>query len=669
MHPLRLGTLALVVSVVSLAPGCPMPPPGPDPTLYVTTQPAHHDGVDDILEIADPETLAPGVTFEVERSCEGGPFEPLGVLTPGAPRLISARPTTVTAIDPWASARPLADALDATADAIEALGPVETCEADPTCAAELGTLLDRAQAESAEMLAALGIAPADPEDIGPSGDASVDVAHVDAALAPEGVWISVAPYGAWPPSDALESWYVIVDLFSDATAPRFARIVVQRHAGRRDQFYEGVTASDVVVLERPEGISFHVSADPTPTHVAVESGVMLTPTSPRVTDATPDGGARIAIADRRPAIDIRAHDCRHHAIGSDGRVLEFRDKPPTPRRYTDWNATVTDIIDPCYGKTPLQCYRDRLAFFRGLVCGQLLPNGMPNPTPPAMDDLPQPYRDMCRAIQEPMPWVTFAEPSCEVLDDGQTAGITRAGAPDDPPAGGHPMGRRSTVQLDVEDFVTAGCSYGTFVHELVHVIDNALVPDRVPIMQLEQRVAQLEAEVANREARMLLAARFRNVSAFGDERLRRDDAQRMLDMARLDLDRLRLARRFRGECHAYRVEIEGGVDLVPGLTGGRTSDQLTSLWQKITLLGFFSQAQGVLDIFRDGDTMTDLSLDDATRTEMCACVDSIRQAAMLEAVPATEMQPNLWVCAESMRPGGESVQDRYAALRARLMCP
>jgi hypothetical protein len=629
---LVLPSIALTAAVV----GCPNVPP-PEAELVVTRYPADHEGEVDLLEIREP-ALAPEAAFTVERSCDGTTYEPIGTIDAASPFLVAVAPSRIVS-DP--TARELFDQLAAVDVSIAELGETGTCRADPTCAAALAPLEDDATRLLGEIDAAIGSTPEDPQDLGAAGDPSADVRHVHAMRLSSGLAIHLRAHGAWPPADAIYSWYFAIELLDGPGGSRLARITVQRHAGERAVIVEGIAASDVVVEEGPDGLVVRVLAPPAgSTHVAVESGAMTTPSSGRVTERAPDAGA-YEIVDLDPDVEHEHEHCLYRGIDADGGLVLFQEAAATRPRYENWDEVVpAGSDDPCAGKTPLQCFAERHAEHVRRVCdgGEL-------------DSLPQPRRDACRALMQM--WATFAPASCDPIRGGRAAASTTpAGAGTPPPAapGADPNGRTSTIRFDVFHMVQSPCAYGIFLHELLHAHQYATRPADP---DLEQR----ERDLAAAKARVAAALEARQRAGAGEaERTELANATAAERQARAQRDAIRTPAVFADECGAYSSVLELWEDVTAGATEG---DRLR--WMKLEIANFYEQLS---DVIRDDRPPPGTDL-----TAACACIEAYRARAMSIHVSEDDpSSPTIWQCAGDRIASPHRPEDRHADLRALLGC-
>jgi hypothetical protein len=132
----------------------------------------------------------------------------------------------------------------------------------------------------------------DPQDLpGPDGDPALDIRDVtvgwDATGSP---FVELLMDGAWPPSDAWYSWYVLVHLFGPGSVTFTIEAILQRHNGTRSTIVNGVPSTSVAVSETATGLRFTFASMPAVGGFRCEAGIQKTNPGTRVTDVVEGAG-------------------------------------------------------------------------------------------------------------------------------------------------------------------------------------------------------------------------------------------------------------------------------------------------------------------------------------------------------------------------------------------
>ena len=135
-----------------------------------------------------------------------------------------------------------------------------------------------------------------------------------------------------------------------------------------------------------------------------------------------------------------------HAAGEPLRQ-DLGPRAPEEPRYT-WGEEVTDQNDPCAGRTPEVCVRERLEAIRDRLCNTLDENGAPR------------YFFECIVFSLKL---TSEPPRVEIECnlEGAAAGVTPRGD------------ILHLLTVNGEYFLTGDCLEGTILHELTHIFDTA----------------------------------------------------------------------------------------------------------------------------------------------------------------------------------------------------
>lgn len=381
-----------------------------------------------------------------------------------------------------------------------------------------------------------------------------------------------------------------------------------------------------------------------------------------------------------PTVDPVVTECSFNLI-SLGRVLF--DGAPRPTRvvqgYEDWTQAVEINGDPCFGRTPVQCYRERIERWKKRACGEIDAQGHPV-EPPPLDQLEQPFRDICMAIRNG--WATFPDTTCERLGGTKAGETSRQPHPADPadlPDGMHPDGTGSSVRFDWRSMLQDGCSYSVFVHEMTHVVDNGEEPDpdwqtKEEMTALLQQVqdARMQRDAAEKAGNVALALTLTNLI---DGYLKALDALDGKTSSTADVD-ARLAT----ECRAYLNEMTFSAQVTDPIPDDARDDEKKKLqdqkkeWQKSQPMAFLLGIDHVLNRdYRNRPPSPE------GKAATCACLNEMRAWAD-ETVAEGDTRP-IWECikreiflSDLLGPDAgakqiETAEKRFDRLETELGCP
>lgn len=231
-------------------------------------------------------------------------------------------------------------------------------------------------------------------------------------------------------------------------------------------------------------------------------------------------------------------------------------KPTTPK-YT-WGATITTPGDPCQGRTPEECAREKLTRLLAQICAARDSAGNPR------------FPQECAALTA-MLARTPSEPTVECIipsDSGVTMGIT------DPITHG--------IVLHGDALLTSDCAAGTLVHELKHSLDFAA--GKFPNLR-NFRMAEEKLGVALRELNAAISA--------GDAAAA-DAALTMAGQARAEILALETAagrELITAECDAFFQTIDHGAAF------GYPNTPAGVAWMKENVKGAIGEIAEIRNIF------------------------------------------------------------------------
>ncbi len=274
-----------------------------------------------------------------------------------------------------------------------------------------------------------------------------------------------------------------------------------------------------------------------------------------------------------------AHSKLTFTLEPRGMSVLRQELPPPARRPTyEWGTVILEPDDPCFGKTPEQCVRDKLEDIRRRICEAENADGTPR------------FPDECDRLSTIMSLV-LDPPQLVVLCGDEEMG----GEHDGTVTGGFVDPLTGTLTLNGDRYLTDPCADGFIIHEIQHAIE--VLAGDYPTLRWYHRLAERLEAIRERLRQATTVEEY--MEAAREQRL----VLALMEAVRNGAGRDMLT----AECEALFATIEAG-DLL-GFPGAGDA------WMEENIKNMVNQLAGIMGHFELPMRETE---------EMCRCITRIR---------------------------------------------